>query len=566
MRQSSLRTAAGLWLVLAACLVLGAVQEVLSQEDAGKKEPMVAKSCIKCHADYKGKPDFIAGSFVSKSNKAKTLQVKVGPKNWFIKFTDETDIGEEPKLTTSIPVSVEFRREGEDFIATRVRAMPPIEIPAAQQIGTAELKKLVDQGPEKAGYMLVDSRPEQRWEEAHIPTSIAIPFDQMEAMKDRLPKDKNTLIIFYCGGVHCTLSPMAMTLAETWGYTNLKVYQQGEPGWADAAHVRLTTRDYLTKRKGYYVLIDTRGVEAATKGHLPDAVAVPADKLESVEAQLPTDRKVPIVLYGEGPDFEALDPAMETLAMMGYERVYVLQGGYLGWVEAGNKVIAGDPATEIHFVPKPLPGAVSSDEFAYFLERQPESIQIVDVRTPQEAAEGKLPNAINIPVDELKARLNELPKDKEIITHCATGMRAEMAKTILEDAGFKARFLNDTIDIIGKKVYLGTTVTMEGLDESTGQVPDRIEVATPDSELCKRLIRFGQNSFDRGRYLEAKELFWKAIMADPTSELAWRSYDRSVIFALAERAEQDPGCIGVPGGPVVEPADNGLMPKEEAGC
>lgn len=563
MRQTSLLNSAGLWLVMTACLVLGAA---LTAVNAAEDAPMVAKSCIKCHADYKDQANIVAGSFINKSNKAKTLQIKVGSKNWFVKFNDTTDMKPEPKLSTNVPVTVAFVREGEDMIATTVRAMPPIDIPDEQQVREPEIKKLVEQGPEKGNYTLIDSRPKLRWEEGHIPTAISIPFNKMSSMQDKMPEDKDRLVIFYCGGLHCTLSPMAMTMAETWGYTNAKVYHRGVPGWRDAGNVLLTTPDYLTKRKGYYILIDTRGVEAATKGHLPGAVAVPMDKIDTIERQLPMDRKVPIVLYSNDTDMKALHPAVETFYMWGYERVFVLQGGYEGWVAAGNKVLESAPETEIVYVPKPLPGAVSTDEFAYFLERNPESIQIIDVRTPQEAAEGMLPIAINIPVDELKARLDELPMDKEFITHCATGMRAEMAKTILEDAGRKARFLNDTIDIIGKKVYLGTTVSMEGLDEKTGQVPDRIEVATPDSGLCKRLIRFGQTSFDRGRYLEAKELFWKAIMADPTSDLAWRSYDRAVIFALAERAEQDPGCIGVPGGPVVEPAETGMMPKEEEGC
>lgn len=563
MRQMSLGYMASLWLLLATSLVLMAAPTAHSGE-----ESMVAKNCIKCHADFKDRKDIIAGSFVNKSNKAKTFQVKVGAKNYFVKFNDATEISTEPKLAANVPVTIEFTGEGDNLLATKVQGMPPIKIPEAQLIRAPELKELVAEGPEKGNYTLVDSRPTLRWQEGHIPTAISVPFDKMGSMKDKLPEDKSRLLIFYCGGYHCTLSPMAMKMAESWGYTNTKVFHAGDPGWVETGNVLLTTRDYLEKRKGYYILIDTRGVEAAKQGHLPGAVAVAKDKIDGIQRQLPIDRKVPIVLYAETTDLDGLRSVVQALGAWGYERVYVLNGGYQGWVEAGKAVDTGDPATEISFVPKPLPGAVGSDEFAYFLEKNPQSIQIVDVRTPQEAAEGMLPMAINIPVDELKARLSELPKDKEIIAHCTTGMRAEMAKTILEDAGYRVRFLNDTVDIIGKKVYLGTTVTLEGEDTGApaGSVPDRIEVATPDAALCKRLLRFGQTSFDRGRYLEAKEYYWKAIMADPTSDLAWRSYDRAVIFALAERAERDPSCIGAPGGPVVEPADTGAAPKEEEGC
>lgn len=60
---------------------------------------------------------------------------------------------------------------------------------------------------------------------------------------------------------------------------------------------------------------------------------------------------------------------------------------------------------------------------------------------------GVIKGAKNIPVNELKDRLNELPKDKEIVIHCATGMRAEMAYNILKEAGYNVKFLDATIQI-----------------------------------------------------------------------------------------------------------------------
>jgi rhodanese-related sulfurtransferase len=56
-------------------------------------------------------------------------------------------------------------------------------------------------------------------------------------------------------------------------------------------------------------------------------------------------------------------------------------------------------------------------------------------------------------VDELQGRLKELPKDKEIVTHCRTGLRAEMGYTILRNGGFKTRFLNDKVAVIEKELY-----------------------------------------------------------------------------------------------------------------
>lgn len=61
---------------------------------------------------------------------------------------------------------------------------------------------------------------------------------------------------------------------------------------------------------------------------------------------------------------------------------------------------------------------------------------IVDVRTRDEHAMGAIPASINIPVDELRNRLDELPKNKEIIIYCAIGLRGYLATKILTQNGF----------------------------------------------------------------------------------------------------------------------------------
>ncbi len=61
---------------------------------------------------------------------------------------------------------------------------------------------------------------------------------------------------------------------------------------------------------------------------------------------------------------------------------------------------------------------------------------IVDVRTPGEYAGGSIKGSINIPLDQLKNKMNKLNKDKAIITCCASGMRSASAKGILKSNGF----------------------------------------------------------------------------------------------------------------------------------
>lgn len=63
----------------------------------------------------------------------------------------------------------------------------------------------------------------------------------------------------------------------------------------------------------------------------------------------------------------------------------------------------------------------------------------LDVRTPEEFNQGHHPNALNIPVDQLRDRLSELPDETEIRAYCGVGQRAYLATRILNQRGFHAR-------------------------------------------------------------------------------------------------------------------------------
>ena len=82
------------------------------------------------------------------------------------------------------------------------------------------------------------------------------------------------------------------------------------------------------------------------------------------------------------------------------------------------------------------------------------------------------------------------------------------------------------------------------------------KVYAPDKALCAQMIRFGKQSYQRGKFLDAKEYFRKAVQADPASSLAWRHYDLSIISALAEKVNKDTGLIA----PDVSP--QGASPAE----
>ncbi|MDM7493451.1 rhodanese-like domain-containing protein, partial [Lentilactobacillus kefiri] len=68
---------------------------------------------------------------------------------------------------------------------------------------------------------------------------------------------------------------------------------------------------------------------------------------------------------------------------------------------------------------------------------------LIDVRTPEELSrDGRLPNAVNIPLDSLRDHLNTIPKDKQIIVSCRSGQRSYIAERILKNDGFNVKNLD----------------------------------------------------------------------------------------------------------------------------
>ncbi len=90
-----------------------------------------------------------------------------------------------------------------------------------------------------------------------------------------------------------------------------------------------------------------------------------------------------------------------------------------------------------------------------FAGRDPQSTYLVDVRTRSEYAAGTIGDAVNIPVDELRGRMNELPQDRELWVICQVGLRGHVATRMLLQNGFRARNLSG-----GYKTWKAATTTL----------------------------------------------------------------------------------------------------------
>ena len=106
---------------------------------------------------------------------------------------------------------------------------------------------------------------------------------------------------------------------------------------------------------------------------------------------------------------------------------------------------AKDPVNMAGFVAANiLRGDVAVSHWSEWKRRQAagQTPLTLDVRPPTAVAAGAIPGTIRIPLGELRARLDELPRDREIWVHCGVGQTSYYAVRLLAQHGFKVRNLS----------------------------------------------------------------------------------------------------------------------------
>ena len=424
---------------------------------AAPARPTIPQICTNCHTAAPGR---LQGNFESAAFKNQAIQLKIDNNIEIVRFDPKTlivvDAGKEKPVDAlrEIPRGKEAKievveKDGQKY-ATKISFKGPIKIAPEKLVTYEQVEKLVAQGPDTGNYTLIDSRPLPRVQEGTIPTSINLPYPAWDKFVDRLPKDKNRLVIFFCQGVTCVMSPNSMKKAEALGYTNAKVYREGYPEWIER-NVGVVAAPHLKEAfidKGIpHVLLDARPASTAAEGFIPGAVSAPPSKLPMILDTLPPAKlEAPIMVYDVDNGTTAKLVA-HAIKASGQPNVTVISGGFDAWKAAKLPVSTGALATKVAYAPKPRPGSIPNEEFLALIKAKPADVIVVDVRNTDEANAGMIKGAILIPEEELATRMKELPKDKPIVVHCATGIRAEMAYHRLKDAGYNVKFVYANLDI-----------------------------------------------------------------------------------------------------------------------
>jgi rhodanese-related sulfurtransferase len=299
--------------------------------------------------------------------------------------------------------------------------------------------------PKIDGVMLIDSRPTARkYDIGHIPTAVNIPdtsFDKLAPTM--LPKDKAMLLVFYCEGYDCILSHSSAAKAEALGYTNVRVFAEGFPGWVAGGNLPAVSVAYIKKlidEKAPMTLIDARPkARKYDLGYIPTAINIPDSQFDSLAPKmLPADKAAPLYFYCDGLACVLSNDSALKAVKLGYTNVKVVPEGYPAWVKAygpGPTAAAGAapaavkaPAIEAG----KEAGSIAVASFERIFKEAPDSVFLIDVRDPKEFDNGTFKGAINMPLSTLEKNLDKLPTGKPIIFFCGAGARSGEAHDLVK--------------------------------------------------------------------------------------------------------------------------------------
>ena len=322
-----------------------------------------------------------------------------------------------------------------------------------EQVDYNYVKKAINLGTRNSvNAVLIDARPEIKYQQGTIPSSLNIPdtkFEEYYSVLKDIPMQKE--LIVYCGGYNCTKSPIVAQKLKDKGYTNIKIYSGGEPEWRKLSYLEIDTlvaKVYQEKNSAF--IVDSRPYPKFLQETIPGAISIPDTSLSKLLGRFPINKNEKIVIFCGGYNCEKSHMIANKLISLDYENVMVYAGGLPSWKERGLNTTASA------YIEKDDDVTIKKDSFSknglkhgsdngsvdgewlkkLILENKvPSYIQIVDVTAPNEFKNGHIKGAINIEASKLSVKelLEKLPKNKTIVFNCTAGGRSIEAWSKLND-------------------------------------------------------------------------------------------------------------------------------------
>jgi len=184
------------------------------------------------------------------------------------------------------------------------------------------------------------------------------------------------------------------------------------------------------------VFVDVRDVFAFEKSNIKGAIHIPLELLGEQISAIPANRTV--IIYDETG--KKGHQALRVLLGAGFKDVTNISGGHTSLQRQARTV--GFKHIQVNLLPVELKSleeeTAKTEEKTVAKAKDENSLLIVDVRTPEEFEGGAYPDAVNIPLDEIKERLEEFGDnaEREIVVYCASGGRSAYAQRLLMQVGY----------------------------------------------------------------------------------------------------------------------------------
>ena len=173
--------------------------------------------------------------------------------------------------------------------------------------------------------------------------------------------------------------------------------------------------------------LDVRDPSEYAKGHLAGSINIGLGGQYATWAGTVLDRSKPIVIIAE-PGRE--QEAALRLGRIGFDHVK-------GYLTGGMEALADRP--DLVWPTERVNAGTAAESMA-----AEGSSVVLDIRNPREWATKHIPGSINIPLNRLQQRIDEIPRDRPIVVHCAGGYRSSIAVSILHQYG-----ITNLIEIAG---------------------------------------------------------------------------------------------------------------------
>ena len=196
-------------------------------------------------------------------------------------------------------------------------------------------------------------------------------------------------------------------------------------------------------------IIDIREESDYSVEHLPESMNIPLLQLrESIKI---LDKHKSYVIVDSNPSLTTTAYGVKTFSEAGFIDISYLEGGFSSWKSKYNQTISsGDPT---RFSDQSKVNYITSDNLKEMLEKE-KNITIIDVRKNTRYSEGHLKNAVNIFLEDIESKKDDIPVNRKIVLYDDNGLSAFQAAVRLFDMGiFNSQILADGLDDWKSKKY-----------------------------------------------------------------------------------------------------------------